>query len=496
MTALLLTMPLHAQMLWGNTPAASYFVSNSGSDSNPGTQAQPFLTVAHATAQTYSAAGCVALSSGSSFHEMLTLSPATVNCAVAYGSGSQPLLDASDAISTGGWSKTGGFTNIYQVSLSGMPCSSGECFVRTWENNVPFPQSASLAVLDSTASSYYVANNGTFSSTTATLYIHTSDGSNPAVNGKEYDTNTRTSGIFSLSSGTLVSGLHARRNLGNQGALKIGDRSFVTNTTLEDGTVHLSVVGEGAYWTDVTLLNMYSGAIGNIALVLNDDTPTGLASTFKRMAYTQTAATGNECYYGHTNVSGTFGPVILDGSSCTGPSTSIGGFNSTSFSATGGSYDGGVVIGSAVSSLHNLTVGAQIQIPFTIAAELDTVVVSCNCTDGDVSVSGGITPTLYVHGSTLTNTKAFDAGIYIATGSTLSLTMSGNTFPSPVQINYVGGPGTVTLPMPPDNDTYHYIAPGTASWMNYQGTALDFSGSGWATWQALGFDTHGTRVAP
>jgi hypothetical protein len=370
-----------AQINGNLIPATTYYVDQAGgSDSNPGTSStQAFATLAKL--QTVLQAGqSVAISGGSNpnspsrYREELTI-PGDRVSVIGYGV-AQPLIDCSDTIAGGAWTKTPGYTNIYQATV---PITSGvNGFLRMWENNVALlrPTGASMTSLDATAGTYLSSADPTSGVpiSSVTLYVHTSNNDNPASNGKVYDYNARQSAIYSLSSKTLVSNVHLRRNLANEGSLKIGDDSFVSNAVLEDGIIHNTVVGEGAYWQNVHMLNSYYGGQGKIALVLNDTVATGKNATFRNVSYDESVETGGQGFFGHVNISGAFGVVSLLNCSTTGASSSIGGFDSSTTIIDGGSYDGGISIASD-TKLLNLTVGGQIAIPYpNTTAEIGNVV--------------------------------------------------------------------------------------------------------------------------
>jgi hypothetical protein len=104
---------------------------------------------------------------------------------------------------------------------------------------------------------------------------------------------------------------------------------------------------------------------------------------------------------------------------------------------------------------------------------------------------------LNIHDSSFRNDKAFDGAVYFGVGASVdAFSSQRNTFLSSVQTSHLLGPGAANLPLSStiDYNTYHY--PGTSSWILYRGGTYDISSSGWAAWQALGFDAHGNRVTP
>jgi hypothetical protein len=108
-------------VLTGTGRAASYYVSSSGgNDGNPGTQAQPFQTLAKVNGLALNAGDAVYLKRGDTWNEQLippasgtSGSPITFD---AYGSGPAPVLTPLINLSAATWTHNSG--NIYTTSLS------------------------------------------------------------------------------------------------------------------------------------------------------------------------------------------------------------------------------------------------------------------------------------------------------------------------------------------------------------------------------------------
>lgn len=474
---------------------AKYYVDSvAGSDSNNGlSTAAPFQTIGKLMA-TWASGDSVALKCGSHWREQLTL-PGPNNSVGTYGGcksdlSNAPLLDASSVISAGAWTKTGGFTNIYQATVA----TDNEliAFLRAWENDVGFTLATSLANLDATPSQYFSTGSGS----SYTLYVHASDNSNPATNGKVYEYNQRAYGLFS-SHAAIVSGITTRRNLINNGSFEVGQGSLVTDVTANEGTKHNALMHQNSTWRNIFLNNSYYAGQAKIALVLNDDSPNGGFAWIENAQYVETFETGGEGFFGHTNVSGAFGMVTLKNCGTAGAGTSIGGFNSSGMTVTGGNFNGGIVCGSTANILQNLTSG-QVSIPFSVGVKLDGLTIAGSFTNGAVLVGNSITPALSVQNCDFSNSRAFDGAIYIGPGTTLSsFTSMNNIFRAPVQTNHILGPGATNLPVGSTfaNNTYHY--PGASSWILFRGTTYDISilsPSGFTAW--LGIEPTATRVTP
>ncbi len=199
------------------------------------------------------------LARGSHWREQLTVAVAGVSV-LAYGSGAKPLIDCSDTISAGAWSKTGGQTHVYQATVN-PALASQDTWVRAWENNGRLVRASSVANCDATAGSYYPsADTG---AGPITLYVHASDGSNPASSGKTYEYNARRCGIYSFGTTSItITGIHTRRNLYEMGSLMLGDGCRLTDVLCEDGSKHNLYYGENSVLTDVEARDAYyTGAL-------------------------------------------------------------------------------------------------------------------------------------------------------------------------------------------------------------------------------------------
>jgi hypothetical protein len=105
--------------------AATYYVSNSGSDSNPGTStATPWLTLAHVNAHSFSPGDTIYLQRGGTWNEPLIVpssgtsgNPITFD---AYGTGPAPVLTGAAPALT--WTYNSG--NIWSAQLPAAPASA------------------------------------------------------------------------------------------------------------------------------------------------------------------------------------------------------------------------------------------------------------------------------------------------------------------------------------------------------------------------------------
>ncbi len=480
-------------------PATTYYVNGAtGSDSNNGTStATPFLTVGKGVsslsgAQSLAVWGGSAATGQLQYREQATLT-ATGQALVGYGA-YQPDLTCKALITVGQWSNYSG--SIYQATVTTAATITG--FLRVWENGTAFTMPASLVTL--TAPGYFIASNGSLSGTSFTVYVYATGGGNPASNGNTYEYNARNYGVFSQYAAT-VSNIQTEGNFSNNGSFEVGGNSLATDITANDGIKHNSLMHGGSIYRNLSSTNSYYNGSPKIASVLNDDSPSGQPGTWINFTYVENVEGGGVCLYGHVNTSGNFGLVTITNPNCgtTGAYTSgINGFVSTGMTITGGNVSGGIVMGSTLSNLlSGTTVGGTISMPYSVPVEIASVTASCNCTNGIVSIGASIAPSLNVHDSTFSNSRAFDGAIYVSTGTTLTaFTSQRNTFAAPVQTNHYEGPGATNLPVGStlSNNTYHYPA-ALSTWILFRGTTYDISSTTpWNNW--LTIEPTATRVTP
>jgi len=251
----------------------------------------------------------VGLAMGSHWREQLTVSVEAVTVE-AYGSGDAPLLDCCDVAANAAWTKTAGRTNVYQITLSTNYTASEPTFRRAWENGTRLTLATDLAACDATAGTYYVA---THDAASVTWYVHATDNSAVTSNGKVYEVNVRNSGFYAWATTAVnVTGIAARRNAANNGAIVIGAACSATDCAVSDGSKHHYLGRRGSNFTRCLASGAYYGSNTSTAFVINDDSPAGENSTLE--ACTVTMPVYSELmtgFYGHHNVAGNFGTLTI-----------------------------------------------------------------------------------------------------------------------------------------------------------------------------------------
>lgn len=246
------------------SPAAYYVDSVNGSDSNSGLTGFPVQTIARLVALDASAPiNRWLLANGSVFHEQIT--PPRNNMTIGvYGAGPKPLLDASDPISSGAWTKTAGKTVTYQAVLSDPETapSSPDWYTSVWDNGVRLAIQHSIAAVDANAGTYYPVP--LVLGSTITLYIHASDGSNPGSNGKLYEYAARAYGLNAGgTTGGTVRGIWARRSISANGSMWIGENYSVYDVRVSEGTKHNMLLSKNTYVDTLLADEAYFEGVGS-----------------------------------------------------------------------------------------------------------------------------------------------------------------------------------------------------------------------------------------
>lgn len=305
--------------LGGGASFTWYVDSINGDDGNTGTSpAQAFATIAALESAGISAGDSIGLARGSTWREQLDITVDNVTVA-AYGSGAVPILRADNVAANASFGKTGGQTNVYEISLTPEWFGSGKDFLNIWEDDVYLTRAADLGACDSTPGSYYPSG----SSGTITLYVHSSDSSDITSNGKVYEYSHRKYGLECRSaSGVTITGITTMRNLHADGSMVVGPNGVITDCNCNDGSAHNILVERGCTLNNVIASGAYNTASFTL-FVYNANTPSGEIVTFNNCIATvpilNAQATG---FFGHKNTSGAFGTVRFNG--CVAQNMAVG----------------------------------------------------------------------------------------------------------------------------------------------------------------------------
>ena len=399
------------------TAAYNYYVDSvNGSDANTGTS--PASAFRNLTAlPTINSGQSVGLAAGSYWRQTLAIgtgSPLVNNVTVAmYGTGSKPVLDGADIISTGDWSKTGGFTNLYQATE---PLPGSTNWVNVFENGSFLQNVASQATADATACSYYISD---MTLTGAPIYIHTCDGSNPASNGKTYEYTHRSLVLQVWGNNETISNISTKRAAGNNGSLVVlgdGSASYIQGCTADLGGKHNLFAPGGSTVDGCSFTDEYYPSSGNM-LVFFDGVGSGLPVTVKNSTFLQTQnITGNvvSAIFTHTG-SGSLGAMTVS-------TSTMAATNGSKLSGIGGTNLSSLSINDVIASSTANLVSASVNTTLT-----NSQMVSSYTTT--TALIGTAASNITV---TVSNTQAclnnIQNGIVVAQNASTSITLAGNTF--------------------------------------------------------------------
>ncbi|BDG07602.1 hypothetical protein [Anaeromyxobacter paludicola] len=213
-------------------PTAFYVDSVNGSDSNDGLKPSTALaTIAAVKAKPLSVGGTVYLARGGYWREELSSLPIGTSVA-AFGQGARPVLDGADVAANAGFTKTGGYTNVYQVTWTSSLADSAKTKISVWEDGARLVRATSIANCDATPGSFYAVVSGTG---TDTVYVNAVGSTAVPSDGHLYEISRRNFGLSGAIGGTEVS-VHTRRQGHNNGSLL--NYGTARDCVAEDGTVH------------------------------------------------------------------------------------------------------------------------------------------------------------------------------------------------------------------------------------------------------------------
>lgn len=301
-----------------------YFVDSvNGLDTNDGRSAStPLQTIAALLAKNPPANSTIYLARGSKWREVLGGLALGVNV-IAYGQGPRPVLDASKVAANASFTKTAGYTNIYQIAWTHSMAAADRH--RVWENNVRLTRVTTLALCDSTAGSFYaptVTANGT-----DTVYVHASDNSAVNTNGKTYELAALSNPIVGAIGGQLI-GLHGRRAGGNSGCVL--SYYYARDCLAEDGTIHnfwvIGVAEDCIAWKNEDI-----GIAGGSTLFISYADNGGKGVLYRRCIAIGEGDADTLGYYHHSAGStfgGPWGTMIYENCTAMNLQTGFGGVSS------------------------------------------------------------------------------------------------------------------------------------------------------------------------
>lgn len=298
----------------GIYPQFDYYVDSvNGDDVNYDgrSSGSPYATLTK-LASVWRAGEKVALARGSSWKGRLT-SPGEGSKAYAYGtSENPPEIDCAVTAANASFSKTGGRTNVYEIAVTVDYLGYEPHWNSMWEDGARLTRASGVADCDATPGSMYASNDN---AANVTLYVHASDSSDVIANGKLYEYAKWGTGWYSwFHPSNEVYGIKCRRNLWEAGSIKMGKNSLLANSIAEEGHKHNVYVRTGCFVANVIATKSYYAGVSSSLFVYNEDSPNNEGVNFQNcQALLDTWSTAAAGFYGHNNVSGSFGRITYDG---------------------------------------------------------------------------------------------------------------------------------------------------------------------------------------
>lgn len=446
----------------GNSgPPFDIFVDSlNGNDSHAGTSVATAKQTIAAGQALLSAGKRIGLAKGSKWRELLTIAVNSVTVG-SYGTGALPILDASDIISAGSWTKTAGLTSTYQASITFATGGNSSTWSNFFETGGPgdsvtgqfMSLQSSSATVDTVAGSYFVTGMsaaGGIPSGAVTIFVHAFDGSSPITNGYIYEFSNRLGGLIVSGAGVTISNIEARKNAGNDGAIAIQGASgsvSVSGIIARDGGKHVFIAPGGATITNSTFINSYYSSNSGGLAVIHEAVGSGLGATISSCIFQQDQVVDSSnqiaALISHTEAG------------------SIGTINATGnwFIAKNSAYLGGIAFQNAVTNITG-----------NFASQVQNFA-------------------LFFGNATLTNNQAvtsFASNQLLATDAdNLTISLSGNKFKAAHTSNGIfylpnshltvtDSNGIYFIDSPgPNNGAYENFAPTTGNSITFNGVVFD-----------------------
>jgi hypothetical protein len=235
----------------GGAPATfDYYVDSvAGSDSNAGTEAAPFQTIAAAQTALASAGTSLALVRGSTWRETLNI-PRTAFVIGVVGAGAAPVFIGSDAAT--GWALHADqvtYPNVWQLSWTRTVGASTE-LLGLWTAGVRPTYRTSLALLAAGSNGDWHASSRTGAN--PTVYMKSTvnpDTLSVEISRRDWAINGHTATLASTYTAEITGPIEAKNYHGHYNALS-GGPGFNKRAYVRDGTIH-HMVSEAELVEDV-----------------------------------------------------------------------------------------------------------------------------------------------------------------------------------------------------------------------------------------------------
>lgn len=342
-----------------------YVNSITGSDSNAGTSYNlPLLTLT-AAALLVKQGGSVCLEHGS--HWRADFNP-TVTRTTLSGCGPaslpQPIIDASDVLVNANMAATSAGALTYKTSgmITFVMGSSTLNWGVIYETGGPSDSATGQALIQESCIANYTAveNNagsycisGMYNSSagffpsSATIYIHPADNTNPTTNGYVYEVSQRIGVTGPDNAGMTVMDLETRKNSYNNGSIVLtgnNANATVINVLARDGGKHNMLLGGNSSLSYSTLIDQFyppPGGGGTGMLVLNVSNGLGQNLTVSNTIFQQSQKiTGNgnpQLFLSHSNDAVAMGNVTFNNdffiNAQSGAPATVTGINATNMTS-------------------------------------------------------------------------------------------------------------------------------------------------------------------
>jgi hypothetical protein len=401
-------------------PTPWFVDSVNGLDTNHGrSSSAPLQTITALLAKTIYPGQAICLARGSTWREKLTV-PANAVTVQAYGIGNRPVLDASDVIAAGAWTKTGGRVNVYQASLA-VQLSTGTEYPGIWVNGTRLTKSADLAALDAAPGTYYhAAAEGV---TPLTLYIHSTGSTDPTSDGKTYEAAMRSSGLDAYAvTGVTARGIAATKPYSNYGGIVIGQYGRLIDCYSSEGNTHNFYLRAYAEAVACEAVNAYAPGEEPILYVYYE-----LAGGGASVRYTQCTATSDRQatgFGGHDGGGATdWATVTYDRCTVTVPAGNAFAASNTDLMVV----TGGAVTADQAASL-------------TGSANISDLAYTAASGGKNVIILSGVGKTVNASRITATIPAGVNAGsVFRSTGASTTVTLTDNV----LLANYAGFKGAI-----------------------------------------------------
>jgi hypothetical protein len=305
-----------ALISYGGDYVADFYANSAlGSDSYDGkSPGRPFATISKLQTEALAKGNGanVGLARGSSWREYLNLSTLTGAKVFGYGpngstSAALPKLDCANVAANANFTKTGGLTNVYQISWTHSIASDiGKRKLRAWVGGQRLKWVASQALCDAEAGTFHVPTGSI--ANPATIYIHSTGSTNPISDAKLYEITSRE---YALTVGGSydVRYVHTTRNAHHDGSfvgpVDSGAAGYGEGILSTDGVVHNQWVSVGSTHVNCVAYGMepssWRGLNGTLFVTFRSTGST--ATTVYRGCYAYSDAPTGEAhtsFYAHT----------------------------------------------------------------------------------------------------------------------------------------------------------------------------------------------------